>query len=89
MKLVTVETHSKKRGKTTERGLSPLSMEVLIPVTLVTWVHIIIKVSNYVTVTIPADGIDRDVLTRLEKVELGTGTGEATTFAAMSVIWSL
>ena len=38
---------------------------------------------------IPAAGIRLDVITRLEKVGLCTGTGEAMTFAAMSVRWSL
>ncbi len=87
-----VEIQSMKRGKTAERGLSPRIMAVVMPVTLVTLTHITEIIVNactiilYISYTIPADGMDRDVITRLEKVGVVSGTGEATTLAAMSVM---
>ena len=44
------------------------------------------KHAHVILYTIPAFGMRRDVFTRLEKVGVSSGTGESTTWAAMSVI---
>ena len=60
-------------------------MEVVIPVTLVTLNEIN---NNYIIIisAVLTAGICLDIFTRLEKVELLSGTGEATTLAAISVM---
>ena len=60
-------------------------MEVVIPVTLVTLNEIN---NNYIIIisAVLTAGIRLDIFTKLEKVELLSGTGEATTLAAISVM---
>ena len=96
-------SHSKNKGSTTVSGLSFLSSVWVIPVTLATIkmtlfkfhvCYLFIHFHTYLFIylflgCLPAAGIFLDVRTRLMKVGWCTGTGEAMTLAAMSVIWSL
>ena len=85
---------SMKSGKTTDKGFSLCSMTVIIPVTSVTScththtkknsVNIVMCYGSY----IPAVGMRLDVFTRLEKVGALRDIEEATTIAAISVMWS-
>ncbi len=77
-----------KRGKTTESASSLRSMVVEIPVSLVTLRNnntVMYSMYCMLALCVPADGMRRDVFTRLEKVGVLSGTGDRTTLAAISV----
>lgn len=89
MKEMVLAIQSTNRGNTTERGLSPRSMEELIPVISVTGGQTYELCYIIEFYHVPRAGIRRDVFTRLSKVGVASGTGLAMTFAAMSVMCSL
>ncbi len=62
---------------------------MLIPVTLVTIIIIVELLLLFFKYVLPAEGILWDVATKLEKVGVSRGTGEATTLAHISVMCSL